>query len=93
MAQDYDTLASLVARLRVPGVHSEIKKSGKSLLLQRGGMQIVVRPLKTGEFEVLYEHAPHETTRERCEIGHAEALIGALLRRKHLGKVELPGKS
>jgi hypothetical protein len=54
-----------------------------------GGMQFVVRNLGSDQFEVRYEHAPHEVT---TEVGDADRLVrvlGKLVNRRHLEKIEV----
>jgi hypothetical protein len=56
----------------------------------RGGMQVQVDELPTGQLRVIYEHALHETTTELCTPAEAGALVEAILFRDKLCRVPLP---
>ena len=91
MAQKRERLQALIARLGPEAwprrFHPEFDRRGRSMMLKRGAMLIGVRVLDDGAFEILYEHAFHECTRERCDFEQAVSLLDALLRREHLCKV------
>jgi hypothetical protein len=94
MSPHRENLEALIARLGPDGwpkrFQYQFDRRGRSVTLTRGSMQRVVRAVDGQAFEVLYEHALHEVTRERCDFERAAALLDALLRREGLGKVELP---
>ncbi len=67
-----------------------IRKSGSGALLQRGGMQTVASNAANGLVEIAYEHALHETSRERVPPAVALKLVLAIFRRDRLCRVEVP---
>jgi hypothetical protein len=92
MALHREKLESLFARLdpeQLRRFRCTFDQRGRSVLLRRGSMQLVVRSLPNGDFEVQYERVAHECVRERCDMEQAVPLLDALLARKQLGKVDL----
>ena len=70
-----------------------IRRDGRSATIYKGKVDVVVREMKDGEIEVIYEHAIHEITRERVSPEVAARLLLALIKRDALGRVEVPGES
>jgi hypothetical protein len=70
-------LEGLRCTVRLPGDSSAV-------IDRDGGMQVVIRELAGGLVEVLYEHALHEMTRERCMPATAARLVRAVLSRSTL---------
>jgi hypothetical protein len=67
-----------------------VRRSGSSAVFQRGGMEAVARELENGLVEVIYEHAPHETTREKVPPSVAARLIELVFQRRALCHVDAP---
>ena len=68
-----------------------IRRSGPSAVFRRGGMEAVAREVENGLIEVIYEHAPHEITRERVSPKVAAHFIELVFQRRALCHVEVPG--
>jgi hypothetical protein len=62
--------------------HHEYDRRGRSVTLTSGGRQIVVRAVEDGSFEILYERALHDATRQRRDLDGAVHLLEALLNRE-----------
>lgn len=73
-----------------PDRQCEIRVGGAGVTLQRGAMQVVAWNANDDLVEVIYEHALHQTTRERVLPAVAVRLVLAVFRRERLGRVEVP---
>ena len=67
-----------------------IQRDGRSATIHKRETCVVVRELKDGSIEVLYEHAIHEVTRERVSPVVAARLLLAVIERDGLGRIEVP---
>ncbi len=66
----------------------KVTGSDRGATFQRGGMQAVAAEVADGLIEVVYEHALHEVTRERCTPAQAARLLQLIFQRERLCKVE-----
>jgi hypothetical protein len=60
----------------------------KEVAFERGSMIALVHQTKNGMLDVVYEHAPGETTIEPCTPSEAAAMIEVILFRQTLHKVK-----
>lgn len=67
-----------------------IRVGGAGVTLQRRGMHVGAWSADGGLVEIVYEHALHETTRERVTPTVAVQLVQAVLSRERLYRVEVP---
>lgn len=67
-----------------------IRIGGAGVTLQRGGMQVGAWSADGGLVEIVYEHALHQTSRERVAPAVAVRLVRAVLGRERLCRVEVP---
>lgn len=67
-----------------------LRVGGAGVTLQRRGMHVDAWNADGGLVELVYEHALHETTRERVTPAEAVRLVLAVLGRERLCRVEVP---
>src|SRR5262245_57235202 len=86
------SMDELLAVLDVAGwprcYQCKVMRSDRRATFQRGGIQVGAAELADGMIEVVYEHAVHEITRERCSPALAARLLRLIFQREHLYKVE-----
>ena len=66
----------------------KVTHSGAIVIFQRGGMQATASDIGGGLIEVVYEHALHEVTRERCTPKQAADLLRQVFQRENLCKLD-----
>jgi hypothetical protein len=69
------------------GCQCKVTRAGRGANFQRGGMFASATEFE-GLIEVVYEHAPHEITRERCSPSEAAQLIQLIFQRDGLRKIK-----